>query len=601
MRARHPRSLALLTLAFAATALWGVAQGRIRGTITDEKGKPVADVKITVTEPTVAMFKLETKTDAKGYYALTLLDATRTYTYRFEKEGYQPIETPLKVAIGANEVHDFRILTREAALALNAKTGTPVPTFGKDGIVDLKEGVITGENTPIDLETGEIGLHSTPTVVKDVVIVGSSMKEGMTVTTSNNSKGLVRAFDVRTGKMIWRFNTIPKPGEFGAETWEENSWSFNGNTGVWTQITVDPEAGLVYLPVESPTSDFYGGKRPGNNLFGESLVAVDLKTGVRKWHFQFVHHPIWDHDMSSAPLLMDVTIDGKPRKVVAVPSKQSWLYVFDRITGQPIWPINETPVPQTDMPGEKTAKTQPFPSKPPAFSRTFVSKDDIIDFTPELRAQALKNLSQFRWEQSPFVPPVGPNSKLLGSINIANTTGGVNWPGSGFDPETGIIYTHAHNSAVTVGKYEEEEFSKIDPARFNAKNPRQPRWEADPNYGAPRPGGGAPQIAFPGNNGRRVLGEGLDGLPIVKPPYGLMVAIDMNKGDIKWSVPHGDTPDAVRNHPLLKNMNIPKTGQGGNVGVLIESSTTEKCSEKSGKTSTARLSRAVSSAREASR
>ena len=188
-----------------------------------------------------------------------------------------------------------------------------------------------------------------------MVLVGSSFKEGMTVETSNNTKGLARAFDVRTGKMIWRFNTIPKPGEFGAETWEENSWSFNGNTGVWTQITVDPEAGIVYLPVESPTSDFYGGKRPGNNLFGESLVAVDLKTGERKWHFQFVHHAVWDHDMSSAPLLMDVTIDGKPRKVVAVPSKQSWLYVFDRITGQPIWPIVETPVPQSDVPGEKTA------------------------------------------------------------------------------------------------------------------------------------------------------------------------------------------------------------------------------------------------------
>jgi len=270
---------------------------------------------------------------------------------------------------------------------------------------------------------------------------------------------------------------------------------------------------------------------------------------------------------------MDVTIDGKPRKIVAVPTKQGWVYTFDRITGQPIWPIDEKPVPQTDMSGEKTAKTQPFPSKPPAFSRTYVAESDIIDFTPELKAQALKNLSRFRWEQSPYVPPVGPNSSKLGTINIANTTGGVNWPGSGFDPETGIIYTHAHNSAVTVAKYEEEEFSKINPENFKTKA-RLPRWEADPSYGLPRPapaGGAAaaPAVAFPGNNGRRALGEGLDGLPIVKPPYGLMVAIDMNKGDIKWSVPHGDTPDAVRNHPLLKNMTIPKTGQGGNVGVLI--------------------------------
>jgi quinoprotein glucose dehydrogenase len=218
-------------------------------------------------------------------------------------------------------------------IALNAKTGDPIPTFGKDGVVDMKVGVVYGDGKQIDLETGEIGLHSTPTVVKDVVLVGSAMKEGMTVTTHNNTKGLARAYDARTGKMLWQFNTIPKPGEFGNETWLNGSWAINGNTGVWTQITVDEEAGLVYLPVESPTSDYYGGKRPGDNLFGESLVAVDLKTGKRKWHFQFVHHPIWDHDMSSAPLIADVTIDGKPRKVVAVPSKQAYLYVFDRITG----------------------------------------------------------------------------------------------------------------------------------------------------------------------------------------------------------------------------------------------------------------------------
>ena len=229
----------------------------------------------------------------------------------------------------------------------------------------------------------------------------------------------MRAFDVRTGKQIWRFNTMPGPGEPGHETWENGSWEWTGNTGVWTQITADPEAGLVYLPVETPTIDEYGGNRPGDNLYAESLVAVDLKTGTKKWHFQFVHHPLWDHDMSSAPLLIDTTVEGKPRKLVAVPSKQGWLYVFDRITGVPIWPMPETPVPQTDMPFEKTAKTQPIPSKPPAYARTHVTEKDIIDFTPALRAQALENLKLFRWEQSPYVPPVGPNSKLLGTINIA--------------------------------------------------------------------------------------------------------------------------------------------------------------------------------------
>src|SRR6202158_3837262 len=243
------------------------------------------------------------------------------------------------------------VTTGYRLVELSAKTGTPITTVGRNGLLDLKEGAIVGTGTQINLETGEIGVHSTPTIVNDMVIIGSAMKEGMTVVTHNNTKGLVRAFDVRTGKKIWQFNTIPRPGEFGNDTWEVNSWSENGNTGVWTQITVDEDLGLVYLPVESPSSDYYGGHRPGNNLYGESLVCVDLKTGQRKWYFQIVHHPIWDMDLSSAPILADVNIDGKPVKVVAVPSKQCFLYVFDRITGKPIWPIEERPVPQSTVPG----------------------------------------------------------------------------------------------------------------------------------------------------------------------------------------------------------------------------------------------------------
>src|SRR5262245_293735 len=500
---------------------------------------------------------------------------------------------------------DDRVLfvtTGYRLVALNAKTGQPVPGFGRNGIVDLKEGVVYGTGQQIDLETGEIGLHSTPTVVNDMILVGSSFKEGMTVETSNNTKGLARAFDARTGKMIWRFNTIPKPGEFGAETWEENSWSFNGNTGVWTQITVDPEAGLVYLPVESPTSDFYGGKRPGNNLFGESLVAVDLTTGVRKWHFQFVHHPVWDHDMSSAPLLMDVTIDGKPRKVVAVPSKQSWLYVFDRITGQPIWPIVERPVPQSDVPGEKTAATQPMPTKPPPFARTHITKNDLIDFTPELRAEALKVLERYRWEESPYVPLiVGNVNGKLGTINIGNTAGGVNWPGSAFDPETGWFYTQASNAQVTVGSLAPPPpgFSDLpyqsgvvgQPFRLavaagTGTNPDAPdggrggRGVQGAQGGPPPP---APPAAAPGaaagaapaaagrggGGGEGGFGANVQGLSIVKPPYGVVAAIDVNKGELVWQVAHGDTPDNVRNHPALKGLTIPKTGQNGSVGTLV--------------------------------
>jgi quinoprotein glucose dehydrogenase len=347
--------------------------------------------------------------------------------------------------------------------------------------------------------------------------------------------------------------------------------------------------------VETPTIDEYGGNRPGNNLFAESLVAVDLKTGVRKWHFQQVHHGLWDHDNSSASLLVDATIDGRPRKLVAQPTKQGWLYVFDRITGQPIWPIVETPVPASDIPGEKAAPTQPIPSKPPAYSRTYVSTDDIIDFTPALRAQALENLKKYRWEQSPFVPPaLRPESggKFLGSINIANASGGVNWPGSGFDPETAIFYTQAGNSAVTNSGFGGEEFEFI---RVENQKNRLPRWEADPSYGArgtnqpgaapppPEPAaagrggrgagaggrGAAPGAAPAEFGGRGALTQGLDGLSIVKPPYGVVSAIDLNTGTLKFQVPHGDTPDAVRNHPLLRGMNIPKTGQGGSVGIMV--------------------------------
>ncbi len=391
---------------------------------------------------------------------------------------------------------------------------------------------------------------------------------------------------MKTGRQLWRFNTIPGPGEFGNNTWENGSWEWSGNVGVWTQISVDPEAGLVYLPVETPTIDEYGGNRPGDNLFAESIVAVDLRTGVRKWHFQQVHHGLWDHDNSSASLLIDTNINGQPRKLLAQPSKQGWLYVFDRITGQPIWPIPETPVPQTDMPGEKTAATQPIPSNPPPFARTFVRPDDLIDFTPALRAQALKNLQKFRWEQSPYVPPVGPNSEKFGAINIGNTGGGVNWPGSGFDVETGIFYTQANMTNVSAAKYYEEEFNEVSPAHQEKLNPRGgrlPRWEADPNYGLrgtnqpggapvapPTPAQQAAAAANPVVQGRQALVEGLDGLTIVKPPYGVISAIDLSNGPkLLFQVAHGDTPDAVRNHPLLRGLNVPKTGQSGSVGIMV--------------------------------
>ena len=519
-----------------------------------------------------------------------------------EFEGQRAVKSPRQLSgrglsywtDGKGDERIIYVTTGYRLIELNAKTGAPVPGFGKDGVVDLKVGMVTGVDKQIDLETGEAGLHSTPTVVKDVVIVGSSFKEGMTVTTHDNTKGLVRAFDVRSGTLLWTFNTIPRPGELGNGTWLNDSWKTNGNTGVWTQITVDEDAGLVYLPVESPTSDFYGGHRPGNNLFGESLVCVDLRTGQRKWYYQIVHHPLWDYDLSSQGMLMDVTIDGKPRKIVAMASKEAFLYVFDRITGQPIWPIEERPVPKGDVPGEWYAPTQPFPTRPPAYARQAVAEDDLIDFTPELRKQALE---QMKWYKNGpmFNPPaLSKESGPLAAMTIGTTGGGTNWPGGSFDPETNIAYLYAGNSGLApLGLIEPPPgFSDI---RYVSGVAGQPfRVSEGPGFGSaadfPQPSRGrgeqsaanqpaaarrgegaqSPTQGAPAPPGGSRGGTTVQGLPLVKPPYSLISAVSLAKGDILWQVPHGDTPDVVRNHPSLKGLNIPKTGQPGySIGTLV--------------------------------
>ncbi len=492
------------------------------------------------------------------------------------------------------------VTTGYRLVALNAHTGAPIKTFGKDGIVDMKVGAVVGKGEQINLETGEIGLHSTPTVAKDTILVGSSFREGLTVKTHNNTKGLVRAFDVRTGRVLWTFNTIPRPGEPGNDTWEKESWATNGNTGVWSQITADEEAGLAYLPVEDPTSDLYGGHRPGNNLYGDSLVAVDLKTGQKKWHYQIVHHPIWDYDMPAAPILIDINVDGKPIKAVAQATKQGMLYVFDRITGQPVWPIVEKPVPQTDVPGEKTSPTQPFPTKPPAYSRNQVEAEDLIDFTPELHAQALEQAKRYRLGPV-FLPPVvskpeGP----LAALTAGTLSGGVNWPGSAADPELHMFFTHACNACLApLGLVAPpKEFSDLDYVMGTAGQQFRPilgggeGLAADAPQGraaggptgpppTPPPAAGRGAEAGRGGAGRGGAGGGgaeggfggagtiVQGLPILKPPYGVVVGINLDKGTLEWSTPHGDTPDAIRNSPVLRGMNIPKTGQTGNVGVVV--------------------------------
>ena len=473
-------------------------------------------------------------------------------------------------------------------ISLDAKTGQPVRSFGKEGVVDMKVGVVFGAGKQIDLETGEIGVHSTPVVVKDVVLVGSAMKEGMTITTHNNTKGLVRAYDARTGKVLWTFNPIPRPGEFGNDTWLDNSWAINGNTACGRRCRWTRSSGWSTCRSNHRRPITTAASGPGNNLFGESLVCVDLATGKRKWHFQFVHHPIWDHDMSSAPLLADVTVNGTPRKLVAVPSKQAWLYVFDRVTGEPIWPIEEKPVPKGDVPGEWYAPTQPHPPAALMYGRNALNEEDLIDFTPELRAQAKKQLERYKWLPGVvYNPPiVGNVDGVLGAINMGNVNGGTNWPGGGYDPDTRTVFVQASMATIVAESVSPPPpgFSDLPYQAGVVGQPFRLREAAGTGTYAdvPRPGRGGgsaapstpsapatpPATAAQGGRGSEG-GLTIQGLSIVKPPYGAVSAIDLEKGAIKWRVPHGDTPDVVRGHALLKGMKIPKTGQNGSVGLVI--------------------------------
>ena len=423
-------------------------------------------------------------------------------------------------------------------ISLDAKTGNPVSTFGKSGTVDLK----LDDDQQIDLITGEVGLHATPLVAGDTVIVGAAHLAGGEPKSKSNVKGYVRGFDVRTGKRLWIFHTIPRPGEFGYNTWEKDSAEYTGNTGVWAQISVDETLNMAYLPVELPTGDYYGGHRPGNGLFGESIVAVDLKTGQRKWHYQLVHHGIWDMDIPCAPMLIDITVNGQPVKALAQPTKQSMLYVFDRVTGQPIWPIVETPVPKGDVPGEWYSPTQPIPSRPPAYGRNGFSVEDVIDFTPELKAEGMKIISKYKIGPL-FTPPVlskpdGP----LGTLDIGCCQGGTNWPGGSYDPRTHMLYVYGKTEATSLGLI-------------------PPGGKSDMNFirGSAAEGPGANSLT-------------VQGLPIFKPPYGAITAFDMDKGDLVWQVPHGETPDNVRNSPALKGVPIQRTGRAGNIGIVTTAS-----------------------------
>ena len=493
-----------------------------------------------------------------------------------EKEGARGAAAPRQLSgrgpaywSDGKEARIFYVTPGYQLVALDAKTGMRVQSFGTNGAVDLKAD--DSQKIEPDLTTGEIGWQSAPTVAGDVVLVGSAFREGFTPTSFKNNKGSARGFDARTGKRLWQFRTIPQKGEPGAETWLNDSNITAGNTGIWTEMTADVEAGLAYLPVEQPTSDFYGGHRPGNGLYGNSLVAVDLKTGKEKWHFQFIHHEIWDYDMSSAPLLMDINVNGKSIKAVAEPSKMGYLYVFDRITGKPVWPIPERKVEKGDAPGEWYSPTQPIPTKPAPYARTGVSENELIDFTPDLKKRALEIVKNYKMGPI-YTPPVV--SKLapgpIATLSLGAANGGTNWPGGSFNPENHTAYLFACNSCLQpMGLVPPPPgFSDIRYVEGRAGQKVEMVNASGADAGADSaPGAKKPP---PPANDTDDFGLTVQGLSLIKPPYATISAINLDKGDIVWQIAHGDTPNNVRNSPALKGLNIPRTGQTSyNIGTLV--------------------------------
>jgi quinoprotein glucose dehydrogenase len=473
------------------------------------------------------------------------------------------------VAYWSDGKGDERILTVTPGyhlVALNAKTGVPVPSFGRSGIVDLKTEL---DQPGLDLTTADIGLNAPPAVGNNVVVIGAAHTPGSAPRTKENVKGYVRGYDVRTGKRLWIFHTIPQPGEQGHETWLNDSWAYTGNAGNWGAITIDEAANRVYLATEMATGDYYGGHRPGANLFTDCVVSLDLNTGKRYWYFQAIHHDIWDWDFPAPGILMDITVNGKPIKAIGVPSKQGWIYTFDRMTGQPVWPIEERPVEKGDVPGEWYSPTQPFPTRPAPFDRQGVSEADLVDWTPEIKAEALRIAGLHKMGPI-FTPPIRPgDGGKAGLLMLPNATGGANWEGGAFDPETGIVYIFSTTNPTRLSLIN-------DPARSNMNFIQGGGGGGGGRGGAEeagRGGGPAPargEAAAAPAGGRLTLPPiTVFGLPLIKPPYGRVTAINMNTGDHVWMQPIGDTPDAIKNHERLKGVTIPKTGRGGRLGIML--------------------------------
>jgi quinoprotein glucose dehydrogenase len=429
------------------------------------------------------------------------------------------------------------INARYKLIQLDAATGAPVSAFGKSGTVDLSEGLVWAINKKHYTNT------SPPIVFKNLIIVGNGVGDRLTY--KNDPPGDVRAFDARSGKLVWKFNTIPQRGEFGNNTWDAGSWQFTGHTNVWAPMSVDEARGLLFMPVSTPSNDYYGGRRPGQNLFAESLVCLDANTGVRKWHFQIVHHGLWDYDPASAPNLVTITVDGKRIDAVVQLTKQGWAFVFDRVSGKPVWPIEERAVPRSDVPGEASWPTQPFPTRPPAFESQGVTLDDAFDATPELKTAALAELKKYR------LGPIYTPPSLQGTVTLPGVWGGANWGGGAFDPETGRLFVKTSRSPG-IFKMEPTSAPGATVGRANETSQQADRsGEVDAEWV------------------NRTQSGFIDGVPILKPPYAHLVAIDLNRGSIAWKVPFGDAPE-LRSVPALKGVPLPdRLGAVGPPGAIV--------------------------------
>ena len=428
--------------------------------------------------------------------------------------------------------------------ALDAETGLPLEGWGANGtgIVDLFDDL--GDYNPdpetgLDPDKGHITTSAGPIVVDGVVVVPSTGEQGYYQVRKEDIPNDILAYDARTGEHLWRFNVVPRPGEYGHDTWEDGSWEYTGNIGSWAPLSADPELGLVYIPTKAGTNDYYGGHRPGDGLFGTSIIALDVRTGERAWHYQLVRHDIWNYDTPHAPQLVDITVDGQHVPALVVVTKQSFAYVFNRETGEPVWPFEYREVPQSDVPGEQTSPVQPFPTRPAPFEFQGLSEDDLVDFTPELREAALELMSEYRLGPL-FNPPALPDEEegTVASVHCPGAFGGANIPGGAVvDPETGILYVASVKGCSAPRLVPGTE---VDP-------------DSNMRYVTRGPGG---------------VGS-IGGIPPWKPPYGRITAIDLNTGEHLWWIPNGDTPDDILEHPLLDGVDVGQTGQRSHATALV--------------------------------